>query len=252
MPPRQNKKRPLHERLVSDGLAADRTAAEREILAGLVRVDGERVDKAGTLVADSAVVSIEGRRQHVGRGALKLQEAFARFPVSCAGAVCADVGACTGGFTEILLKQGASKVFAIDVGYGDLNWSIRSDPRVVVMERTNARHLTELPEPVSFVSIDVSFISLSKILPVVAGWMVEGGTVIALVKPQFEAERAEIGEGGIVRDPAVHARVVAAITEALPGWGFDFRGVVDSPILGGDGNKEFLVWAHRAGSSLGE
>ena len=250
MPIKKGKKRPLHERLVADGLAPDRAAAEAEILAGLVRVNGERVDKAGTPVSDSAQVTAEGKRLHVGRGALKLEEAFAKFSIDCTGAVCADVGACTGGFTEVLLKQGALKVFAIDVGYGDLDWKIRSDPRVVVMERTNARHLESLPEPVSFVVIDVSFISLDKILPVVARWMPDGGTVVALVKPQFEAERTEVGEGGIVRDPAVHARVVTATTEALPSWGLEFKGVVDSPILGGDGNREFLIWAEKKSASL--
>lgn len=244
---KKDKKRPLHERLVADGVSESRSEAERAIMAGLVRVDGQVVDKAGTPVADSAQVSLEGKREHVGRGALKLEAAFSNFPLSCSGQVCADVGACTGGFTEILLKHGASKVFAIDVGYGDLDWRIRSDSRVVVMERTNARHLTSLPEPVSFVTIDVSFISLTKILPAVAQWLTPGGTVVALVKPQFEAERSEVGEGGIVRDPAVHERVVTMITEALPGLGFRFNGVFESPILGGDGNREFLLWALKTG-----
>ncbi len=240
-------KRQLHERLVLDGRAASREAAEREIMAGVVRVNGERVDKAGTLVADDASVEVEKRREHVGRGALKLEAAFTHFPISCQGEPCADVGACTGGFTEILLRHGASRVYAIDVGYGDLDWSIRSDPRVVVMERTNARHVKELPERVGFVSVDVSFISLKKILPVVAGWLSPHGTVVALVKPQFEASRDEVEAGGIVRDPEVHARVVEEIREVLPACGLEARGVQDSPILGGDGNREFLLWAALSG-----
>jgi len=243
MPEKKGLKHKLHERLVRDGLVDSRESAERAILAGLVRVNGERVDKSGTLVSDSAAVTLEGKREYVGRGALKLEAAFRFFPISCGGLVCADVGACTGGFTEILLRQGASKVYAIDVGYGDLDWRIRSDARVVVMERTNARHLESLPEPVGFVTIDVSFISLDKILPKVSQWLTPGGVVIALVKPQFEAQREEIGDGGIVRDPIVHARVVETARTSLQQYGLCFRGVEESPILGGEGNKEFLLWA---------
>ena len=238
-------KRRLDQRLVSEGLADTIEVAQKEILAGLVRVGGECVDKAGALVADDRAVSVEGRRMHVGRGALKMEAAFKAFPISCAGLVCADVGACTGGFTEILLRNGAAKVYAIDVGYGNLDWKIRSDSRVVVMERTNARHVKELPEKISFATIDVSFISLKKILPAVESWLDPGATVIALVKPQFEAAREEIEEGGIVRNPDVHARVVAEIRDALPESGLLFRGVEESPILGGDGNREFLMWASK-------
>ena len=246
MPTKKVRKVRLFERLISDGLAETRESAEGQILAGLVRVNGERVDKAGTSVSDSDSVVVEGKRAFVGRGALKLEAAFKHFPISCQGAACADVGACTGGFTEILLRNGASKVYAIDVGYGDLDWRLRTDPRVVVMERTNARHLQALPEPVACVSIDVSFISLKKILPVVTGWLAPNGTVIALVKPQFEAAREEVGEGGIVRDPEVHARVIREITQLLPTYGLQFRGSEESPILGGDGNREFLLWSTKA------
>jgi 23S rRNA (cytidine1920-2'-O)/16S rRNA (cytidine1409-2'-O)-methyltransferase len=234
----------LLERLINDRLSADRDTATKEILAGLVRVNGEVVDKAGTLVSSESRVSISDRKEFVSRAAYKLDAACGLFPVQVTGAVCADVGACTGGFTEILLRRGASKVYAIDVGYGDLDWKVRSDPRVVVMERTNARYLEALAEPVSLVVIDVSFISLDKILPAVVKWFGPGGgSVIALIKPQFEAERDDIGEGGIIRDPEVHTKVCARVIDSLPEFGLISRGLEPSPILGAEGNKEFLLWA---------
>jgi len=235
----------LVERLVSDGLSANREVATKEVLAGLVRVNGQVVDKAGALVDADANVSVIPRKQFVSRAAYKLEAALDVFPVAISGAVCADVGACTGGFTEILLQRGAQKVFAIDVGYGDLDWKVRSDPRVVVMERTNARYLESLADPVSVIVIDVSFISLDKILPVVVKWLPkQGGDIITLIKPQFEADREEIGEGGIVRDPAVHDRVCARVEGLLPALGLERRGLHPSPILGAEGNKEFLLWTH--------
>lgn len=235
-------KRTLIQRLLDDGLAPDRETAGKWALAGLVRVNGERSDKAGALVADDALVQVSQAREYVGRGAYKLEAALQAFEVPVAGAVCADVGACTGGFTEVLLRAGAAKVYAIDVGYGDLDWKIRSDSRVVVMERTNARHIDSLAELVSVVSIDVSFISLTKILPAVTRWMAPSGSIIALVKPQFEAGRHEVGEGGIVTSPAVHQRVVSEISRCGDALGLVTRGVEVSPILGAEGNKEFLVW----------
>jgi 23S rRNA (cytidine1920-2'-O)/16S rRNA (cytidine1409-2'-O)-methyltransferase len=235
----------LIERLVSNGLSASREVAAKEILAGLVRVNGQVVDKSGALIDADAEVSVIPRKQFVSRAAFKLEAALDLFPISIGGAVCADVGACTGGFTEILLQRGARKVFAIDVGYGDLDWKVRSDPRVVVMERTNARYLESLAESVSVVVIDVSFISLDKILPAVVKWFPkDGGDVIALIKPQFEAEREEIGEGGIVRDSNVHDKVCARVEGLLPALGLERRGLHPSPILGAEGNKEFLLWAH--------
>lgn len=247
MPPKR-KKRALKERLVAEGLAATGDEAEKLIRAGLVRVGDALIDKPGTLIFDDLHVSISGRRDYVGRGALKLEEAFNAFDISVSGKVCADVGACTGGFTEVLLRHGAARVYAIDVGYGDLDWRIRSDARVVVMERTNARYVEALPEPVSFVSIDVSFISLTLILPAVCRWLPPGGEIVALVKPQFEASREEVGVGGIVHDPAVHQRVVCHIRDFLPTIGLEYRDLVDSPILGGEGNKEFLMWAWKLSS----
>lgn len=244
---KKSAKRALVERLQTDGHAPSAEMAQKLILAGLVRIDGLVVDKVGAQVADSARVEVSQRREYVGRGAYKLEGALQAFGISVSGAVCADVGACTGGFTEVLLRHGASKVYAIDVGYGNLDWKIRSDPRVVVMERTNARHLESLGEPVSVVSIDVSFISLSKILPSVVKWLGASAHIVALVKPQFEARREEIGDGGIVTDPAVHDRVVREVSDSLPAYGLTFRGVIPSPILGSEGNKEFLVWAEKTG-----
>jgi 23S rRNA (cytidine1920-2'-O)/16S rRNA (cytidine1409-2'-O)-methyltransferase len=230
---------------MADELCSSREHAEKQILAGLVRVNGLLVDKVGAQVSDSAKVELAQQREYVGRGAYKLEAALQAFAVPVSGAVCADVGACTGGFTEVLLRRGAAKVYAIDVGYGNLDWKIRSDSRVVVMERTNARHLETLGEEVSVVSIDVSFISLSKILPAVVKWLAPSAHVVALVKPQFEAQRHEIGEGGIVVDPSVHTRVVDEVAAFLPSCGLTFRGVIPSPILGTEGNKEFLVWGEK-------
>jgi 23S rRNA (cytidine1920-2'-O)/16S rRNA (cytidine1409-2'-O)-methyltransferase len=233
----------LVERLVDEGLSANREAAAKEILAGLVRVNGAIVDKVGTAVAADAEIRVASRKEFVSRAAYKLEAALSNFDIPVRGAVCADVGACTGGFTEILLQHEAKRVFAIDVGYGDLDWKVRSDQRVTVMERTNARYVESLEEPVSVVVIDVSFISLDKILPVVVKWFgTQGGHIVALIKPQFEAGREEIGEGGIVRDPAVHAAVCARIESLLPALGLQKRGLEPSPILGSEGNKEFLLW----------
>jgi 23S rRNA (cytidine1920-2'-O)/16S rRNA (cytidine1409-2'-O)-methyltransferase len=234
----------LVERLIDSGLSVSRDAATKEILAGLVRVNGAIVDKVGATVAADAEIRVASRKEFVSRAAYKLEAALNAFAVPVRGSVCADVGACTGGFTEILLQHGATRVFAIDVGYGDLDWKVRSDPRVTVMERTNARYVESLEEPVSVVVIDVSFISLDKILPVVVKWFgTQGGHIIALIKPQFEALREEIGEGGIVRDPAVHAAVCARIESLLPALRLQKRGLEPSPILGSEGNKEFLLWA---------
>lgn len=234
----------LIQRLVDEGLSVNREAASKEILAGLVRVNGEIVDKVGTTVPVAAKIQVASRKEFVSRAAYKLEAALGAFDVPVSGAVCADVGACTGGFTEILLQYGAKRVFAIDVGYGDLDWKVRSDPRVTVMERTNARYVEALDEPITVVVIDVSFISLDKILPVVVKWFgTQGGHLIALIKPQFEAVRDEIGIGGIVRDPGVHAAVCARIEALLPALGLQKRGLEPSPILGAEGNKEFLLWA---------
>lgn len=244
MPPKR-KKRALKERIQSEGLVGSADEAERLIRAGLVRVGDAVVDKPGTPVFDDVHVSISGRREYVGRGALKLEAAFSSFGLSASGKVCADVGACTGGFTEVLLRHGAARVYAIDVGYGDLDWRIRSDARVVVMERTNARYVEALAEPVTFISIDVSFISLTLILPAVCRWLSPGGEIVALIKPQFEAAREDVGSGGVIINPEVHQGVVERIKDFLPSVGLEHRGIIESPILGGEGNKEFLLWAWK-------
>jgi 23S rRNA (cytidine1920-2'-O)/16S rRNA (cytidine1409-2'-O)-methyltransferase len=245
MNPKKATKRSLIQRLLDDGLAPDKDTAGKWILAGLVRVNGERGDKAGMPVPDDAVVEAVQSREFVGRGAYKLEAALKAFSISVAGAVCADVGACTGGFTEVLLRAHAGKVYAIDVGYGDLDWKIRSDPRVVVMERTNARHVESLGEPVSVVSIDVSFISLTKILPAVTLWLGPQADIVALVKPQFEAEQSEVGKGGVVVESAVHDRVIQEVAECARALGLRQMGLKVSPILGMEGNKEFLLWLRK-------
>jgi 23S rRNA (cytidine1920-2'-O)/16S rRNA (cytidine1409-2'-O)-methyltransferase len=242
----KEKSKPLAERVMEESHGAlSREDAERRIRAGLVRVNGEVSDKPGTLVKPAAAVTVEGPREHVGRGALKLEAALDSFAISPEGRACADVGACTGGFTEILLKRGARRVFAIDVGYGDLAWKIRSDPRVTVMERTNARYIEKLDEPVSLVTVDVSFISLTKVLPAIVKWLEPSADLVTLVKPQFEADPGQVGEGGIVRDPKVHEEVVQRIRDFLPQVGLIFRGLEQSPILGSEGNTEFLMWSSR-------
>lgn len=238
-------KRQLIEHLLAEGFCDARDIAEKHIRAGLVRVDGAIVDKPGTRVAVDALITVTTPKQFVGRGAHKLAGALDAFGVSPQGMVCADVGACTGGFSEVLLLRGAEKVYAIDVGYGDLDWKIRSNPKVVVMERTNVRYVERLPDPISLVVIDVSFISLTKVLPIVVNWLMPGGKIVALVKPQFEAERGEVAEGGIIVDSAVHERVIAKIRDFLPSIGLTHSATVPSPILGMEGNKEFFLLAER-------
>lgn len=245
MAPKSPPKKKLIDRLVSEGISPSREVAEKQIRAGLVRVEGATVDKPGTLVSVESQITLSPRKDFVGRGALKLSGALDVFAISPSGKICADVGACTGGFTEVLLLRGAEKVYAIDVGYGDLDWKIRTNPRVVVMERTNVRYVERLPEPIDLVTIDVSFISLTKVLPVISKWLIPGGVVIALVKPQFEAAKEDVGEGGIIESAAVHERVIQTARDFLPSVGLAHRATIPSPILGTEGNKEFLMWAER-------
>jgi len=246
MAPKSPPKQQLIERLVLEGMFPSREVAEKRIRAGLVRVEGAVVDKPGTMVSSEAQISLVPQKDFVGRGALKLAGALDAFGLSSRGKICADVGACTGGFTEVLLLRGAEKVYAIDVGYGDLDWKIRTNPRVVVMERTNVRYVESLPDPIDLVTIDVSFISLTKVLPVISKWLVPGGIVIALVKPQFEAAKGEVGEGGIIQSSEVHERVVTVVRDFLPSVGLSHRGTIPSSIRGAEGNQEFLMWAERA------
>ena len=235
--------------LVERGLAETRARARASIMAGEVRVNGERVDKAGTPVLRDAQIEVTAPMPYVSRGGFKLAGALDAFGVPVAGRVCADVGACTGGFTDVLLQRGAARVYAIDVGQGQLDWKLRQDARVVVLERTNARYVESLPEPVELVVIDVSFISLRIILPAVAQWLGPAADVIALIKPQFEAGPESVGKGGIVRDAAVRRRVLADVLgwASVHNWGVG--GLVRSSLVGGDGNVEYLVWLRPGGAS---
>ena len=236
----------LDKMVVARGLVESRAKARGMIMAGEVLVNGVVVDKAGTMVSDEAEITLIEPLPYASRGGYKLAGALDHFEIDVAGRLCADVGACTGGFTDVLLQRGAARVYSIDVGYGQLDWKLRQDERVVVMERTNARYLESLAEPVDFVSIDVSFISLKLILPAVAGWLTETGQVVALIKPQFEAGKSFVGKGGIVRDAAVHQMVL----ETLLAWavenGWRILGLITSPIQGSGGNIEFLVQLSRS------
>ncbi len=236
--------------LVVRGLAESRNLAKRLLMAGQVRVNGRLALKASEMVDPLAELAVDAGPPYVSRGGDKLAAALATFGLRVEGRVCADVGASTGGFTDCLLQNGARRVYAIDVGHGILHWRLRTDPRVVVMERTNARHLETLPECIGLATVDAAFISLRLLLPVVAGWLEPDGEVIALVKPQFEAGRSLVGRGGVVRDPAVHRGVLTQVIEASAGLGLKARGLIRSPLIGPKGNVEFLLWASRIGSPI--
>jgi len=227
--------------LVERGLVESRSKAQAIIMAGDVRINGEMVTKAGMQVSSQANVTIKSRSPYVSRGAFKLVAALDNFAIVPNNAICADVGASTGGFTDLLLERQAARVYAIDVGYGQLAWSLRQNEQVVVMERTNARYLDALPEPIRLVTIDVSFISLRLILPTVRKWLAETADVIALIKPQFEAGKHQVGKKGIVRDSMVHQQVLKIITSFAIDAGFMVLGLIPSPITGATGNHEFLV-----------
>ena len=242
----------LDRLLVERGLAEDDTQAQRLIMAGQVRVAGQVVAERARKFPASAEVTVDTGPRYVSRGGEKLQAALESFGLlSLDGRVCADVGASTGGFTDCLLQHGAARVYAIDVGHGILHWKVRSDPRVQVMERTNARHLERLPEPVSLCTIDASFISLKVLLPVVANWLDAGGEIVALIKPQFEAGREEASKGeGVIRDAAVHRAVLVDLLSFCAAAGFEAAGLIRSPLRGPKGNVEFLVHL-RAGGTKG-
>jgi 23S rRNA (cytidine1920-2'-O)/16S rRNA (cytidine1409-2'-O)-methyltransferase len=234
-------KRRLDVLLVERGLAETRERAQALIMAGAVSVGGRVLDKAGMQVDKAADITLREPLPYVSRGGYKLAGALDAFGVDPAGWVCADVGASTGGFTDVLLQRGAVKVYAIDVGYGQLAWKLRQDARVKVMDRVNARYLEALPEPVDLVVIDVSFISLELVLGAARRWLKLQGQIIALIKPQFEAGRELVAKGGIVRDPKVHAAVVAKVKAFAQSSGFDVLAVTPSPIRGTEGNVEFLI-----------
>lgn len=230
--------------LVARGLCETREQAKRLVLAGEVRTGDRIIDKPSSKIDDAAPLEVKEKLRYVGRGGLKMEGALDAFGISPDGWVCLDIGASTGGFTDCLLQRGALRVHAVDVGTNQLAWKIRSDPRVVVKEQFNARGLTEadLGERVRLVVIDVSFISLTKILPAAFGVLEDGGGIVCLIKPQFELERDDIGKGGIVRDPALHERAVSKIRDFVAARGREWRGLIDSPITGTDGNREFLAW----------
>jgi 23S rRNA (cytidine1920-2'-O)/16S rRNA (cytidine1409-2'-O)-methyltransferase len=239
-----NPKSRLDTLLVARGLVASRERARAVILAGQVRVDGQVVSKAGTAVSPSAHVELAAPdHPYVGRGGLKLAHGLDVFGIQVEGRRGLDIGASTGGFTDVMLQRGARDVVALDVGHNQLDWKLRSDPRVIVREGVNARTLTarDVPHPVDLVTIDVAFISLGYILPEVPKLLAPGADVVALVKPQFEAGRGEVGKGGIVSDPAVHDAVLARVTAGAEALGFERLGMTPSPITGATGNREFLV-----------
>jgi len=237
-------KKRLDVLLVERGYEQTRTKAQAVIMSGLVYVDGQKADKPGTAYEETVEIEVRtGGCPYVSRGGLKLEKALRDFNIEPVGYVCSDSGASTGGFTDCLLQQGASKVFAIDVGYGQLDWKIRSDPRVVVMERTNVRYVTpeDLGEPLDLSVIDVSFISLRIVLPVIKSFLKPDGQVVCLIKPQFEAGKEKVGKKGVVREPEIHKEVLddfVSLTEALE---FTILGLTFSPVKGPEGNIEFLA-----------
>ena len=243
----------LDVRVHALGLAESREKARALIMAGSVYVDGQKQTKPGAPVADGAAVEVRGERlPYVSRGGLKLEKALDEFAVDPAGLVCVDCGASTGGFTDCLLQRGAKHVYAVDVGYGQLAWSLRTDARVTVMERTNARGLTPemFPERMELAVMDMSFISLRLVLPAVRGLLTETGQVICLVKPQFEAGREKVGKKGVVRDPAVHREVLEDFVAAVGPLGFSLAGLTFSPVRGPEGNIEYLARLRVGGESV--
>ena len=236
-------KQRLDVELTARGLAESRQKAQAMIMAGQVYVDGRKVDKAGTQVGPGCAIEVRGRTlAYVSRGGLKLEKAVERWPIRLEGAVCADIGSSTGGFTDCMLQRGAEKVYAVDSGYNQLDWRLRSDPRVVCMERTNARYLTgeQIPEPLDFFSVDVAFISLRLILPPMRPLVREGAQAVCLVKPQFEAGKDKVGKKGVVRDPQVHLEVLEQFLIHAANAGFGVKDITFSPIKGPEGNIEYL------------
>lgn len=238
-------KKRLDVLLVEKGLVTGRDKAKGFIMAGQVFVDHQIAAKPGAEVDENSLIELRGNTlPYVSRGGLKLERALAEFPISLAGAVCADIGASTGGFTDCMLQNGAARVYAVDVGYGQLAWKLRSDERVVVLERTNIRHVTEaeIPESLDFASIDVSFISLSLVLPVVLRLLRDGGAAVCLIKPQFEAGRDKVGKKGVVRELSTHLEVVEKVVGFAGSIGLPAMGLTYSPIKGPEGNIEYLAY----------
>ena len=235
----------LDKKLIAMDPSLSREKAKALIMAGEVYVNGQHEDKAGTMVDEDARIEIRGKKiPFVSRGGLKLQKAFEIFDISVQDKVCADAGASTGGFTDCMPQHGARKVYAIDVGYGQLDWKLRNDDRVICLEKTNVRYVTPdlFDEKVGFASADLSFISLTKVLPAIYSYMADEAQAVVLVKPQFEAGREQVGKKGVVRDPQVHVQVIHSVAECARETGFHVRGLTYSPIRGPEGNIEYLLW----------
>ena len=239
----------LDQYLVQHGLIQSRERAKAMIMSGVVFVNEQKVDKAGEMIKEDAKVEVRGHDiGYVSRGGLKLEKAMKCFPLTPKGKVCMDIGASTGGFTDCMLQKGAARVYAVDVGYGQLAWKLRSDPRVVCLERTNARYLTaeQIPEMLDFASIDVSFISLKLIFPALRELLKDGGHIACLIKPQFEAGREKVGKKGVVRDPAVHREVLEHFLEHAKENHLSVLGITYSPIRGPEGNIEYLGYLEKS------
>ncbi len=244
-----NKKERLDVLLVEKGLYDSREKAKRAIMAGIVFVDGQKIDKAGTAISKCAKIFLKANDcPYVGRGGLKLDKAIDYFKIKLKGSIAMDIGASTGGFTDCILQKGAEKVYALDVGYGQLDWKLRNDPRVINLEKTNIRYVSteNIKDVMDFISIDVSFISLTLVLPVTIKLLKENGVIICLVKPQFEAGRQQVGKNGIVKDKKIHMEVLERITSFSKELGFSVRGLTYSPVKGAKGNIEYLLYLEKS------
>lgn len=238
-------KKRIDQLLVERDLVESWAKAQALILAGEVLVNDQRIDKAGKLVEESAVIRFKSEpMQYVSRGGLKLEHALKTFQIDARDKICLDVGASTGGFTDCLLQHGAKKVYAVDVGYGQFDWKLRNDPRVILLERKNIRTLTKaaLPEPIDLAAIDVSFISLRLVFPAIVPFLAPQATIIALIKPQFEVGRGQVGKKGVVKDPQLHEVVIARVRDFGEKQNWKFQGFAPSPLLGAEGNQEFLMY----------
>ena len=238
----------LDIKLVQLGLVSGRDKAKAIIMAGIVYVNGQKADKAGTEVFDEDKIELRGETlRYVSRGGLKLEKAFESFPIQVQNAICMDIGASTGGFTDCMLQNGAKKVYAIDVGYGQLAWKLRTDERVVNLERTNFRHVTkeQVTDPVNFASVDVSFISLTLILPAAYPLLSDDGEMICLIKPQFEAGKGFVGKKGVVKDSQIHQDTIVKVIDFAVETGFSVLGLTFSPVKGPEGNIEYLVYLKK-------
>ncbi len=244
------KKERLDKLMVQRGLVPSREKAQAIIMAGMVRVDGQLARKPGQMVKEDVKIEVLGDPiPYVSRGGVKLEAALDRFSIPVEGKICMDVGASTGGFTDCLLQRGAERVYAVDVGWGQLHWKLRNDPRVVVLERRNIRYLPkeEIPEGIDLATIDTSFISLKLVIPAVLKFLKEQAEIIALIKPQFEVGKGEVERGGVVKDPRKHEKVIREIREFVQSLGLSPQGVMESPLLGPKGNREFFIYIKKDG-----